>query len=136
MAATTLKIDRITDLLPKFSYWKILRITAWILRFRRNASMKTKGDKIQGLLTTEELDLAKMNWIKKTQKRHASSKKFLDDVERLNLQRDESDCYRCMGRIKGDYPIYLPADDLFTQRMIEYSHCCTLHGGGRGLDLP
>ena len=35
----------------------------------------------------------------------------------------------CMGRVEGDYPAYLPAKDLFSEKIVERAHLKTLHGG-------
>ena len=37
--------------------------------------------------------------------------------------------YVCMGRIDEDYPIYLPTNDVFSEKLIQHSHKKTLHGG-------
>ena len=34
-----------------------------------------------------------------------------------------------MGRISGNYPIYLPRDAEFTEKLVQRIHCETLHGG-------
>ncbi|XP_066921639.1 uncharacterized protein [Clytia hemisphaerica] len=34
-----------------------------------------------------------------------------------------------MGRIDGDYPIYLPTNDVFSEKLIQHAHKKTLHGG-------
>lgn len=129
MATTKEEDSRVLPLLTKFSLWKVLRITAWIRRFIHNCLTSNKSEKMKGPLQTEEIESAKLRWIKQTQSNHENTDKFKEDKERLNLQKDHRDVYRCMGRIEGDYPIYLPSDDLFTQRMIEHSHKRTLHGG-------
>ena len=33
------------------------------------------------------------------------------------------------GRIRGNYPIYLPRDAEFTEKLVQRIHCKTLHGG-------
>ena len=129
MATTKDESNRLSKMLTRFSLLKTLRITAWIKRFLQNCTTSKRSKRINGPLTTEEIDAAKTIWIKRTQYCHKESSKFKGDKERLNLQKDEKGIYLCMGRIEGDYPIYLPSEDLFTQRMIEYSHKRTLHGG-------
>ena len=34
-----------------------------------------------------------------------------------------------MGRLQGDYPIYLPSEGVFTQKLVHNAHYQTLHGG-------
>ena len=45
----------------KYKYWKLLRITAYILRFRRNCCQK---EKIRGPLQIEEIKAAEVHWLK------------------------------------------------------------------------
>ena len=120
--------DRLWTLIDKFSFWKTLRITAWIKRFLKNFRLK-KRQRDKGPLTTEEIKSSKETWIKQVQSNHHQTEKFMKDRETLNLQKNASDMYVCMGRIDGDYPIYLPTNDVFTEKLIQHSHKKTLHGG-------
>lgn len=36
---------------------------------------------------------------------------------------------QCHGRVQGQYPVYLPADSLFTRKLVQRIHAETLHGG-------
>ena len=51
------------------------------------------------------------------------------DGPRLNLQKNEQGLFECRGRIQGDYPIYLPDDDLFSEKLLTSAQENTLHGG-------
>ena len=57
-----------------------------------------------------------------------SKPKFEEDRSRLNL-RPTGGILKCHGRIQGDLPIYLPDNDLYTEKLVEQSHNETLHGG-------
>lgn len=35
----------------------------------------------------------------------------------------------CHSRIQGQYPVYLPAESLFTRKLVQQIHAETLHGG-------
>ena len=56
------------------------------------------------------------------------SPKLEEDRARLNL-RPTGDILKCHGRIQGDFPIYLPDNDLYTEKLVEQSHNETLYGG-------
>jgi hypothetical protein len=44
----------------------------------------------------------------------------------LNLQPNEMGILECRGRIEGEYPIYLPRDCTYTEKMIEQAHLATM----------
>ena len=51
--------DKLDDLVEKFSQWKAIRVTAWIIRFTQNScSKKTKG--LEGPLTADETKKAEL----------------------------------------------------------------------------
>ena len=60
--------DELDTLLEKFSYWEVMRICAWIMRFIRNAR-SAKMRKLTGPLTTEETNKANVFWVKRVQTR-------------------------------------------------------------------
>ena len=51
------------------------------------------------------------------------------DLIQLNVHPDDDKILRCHGRIKGEFPIYLPDDALFIVKLVEHAHLETLHGG-------
>ena len=56
--------DQLEMLLEKFLYWKMVRITAFVMRF----IAKCRGDKMQDvMLTSEEIESAELHWIRKAQ---------------------------------------------------------------------
>ena len=61
------------------------------------------------------------------QSRHEGDAHFQEEKLRLNLQPNDSGLCECRGCVQGDYPLYLPDDELFTQKLVE--HLKTLHGG-------
>ena len=63
------------------------------------------------------------------QSRFVATDKYQKDGPRLNLQKNEQGLLECRGRIQGDYTIYLPDDDLFSEKLVARAHENTLHGG-------
>ena len=55
--------------------------------------------------------------------------KYQKDGPPLNLQKNEQGFFECRGRIQGDYPVYLPDDDLFNEKLVTSAHENTVPGG-------
>ena len=121
--------DQFDEILEKYTYWNTMRLMAWMNRFATNCRAK-KADRIKGPLTTEEIQSQIMWWIKRVQARSESKERFKNEQQRLNLQKNNQGIYKCMGRIQGSYPIYLPSDSLFSEKIVADAHViATLHGG-------
>ena len=118
--------DVFDQLLKKWRLWKTLRICAWISRFIRNVDKR--NDSRKGPLSTAEIQERETWWINRVQARNQDSLKFEEERARLNL-RPTGGILKCHGRIQGDLPIYLPDNDLYTEKLVELSHNETLHGG-------
>ena len=93
--------------LEKHSYWKVMRITAWIARFLSNLRSHPT-ERRRGVLTTEEIQEQVKWWIKKEQLRYDDTEQLEEDKHRLNLEENESGLLVCKGRIQGEYPTYIP----------------------------
>lgn len=120
--------DGLDNLLEKFTYWRTMRICAWIMRFVHNA----RSEKIQrheGPLTTEETNKATIFWVKRVQTRATADKHYEEDRLQLNLQPNQDGVLECRGRIQGHYPVYLPESQRFTEKLVTQVHLGTLHGG-------
>ena len=102
---------------------------AWTNRFATNCRAK-KAERIKAPLTTEEIH-NQIRWlIKGVQGRNENTERFKKEQQRLNLQKNSPGIYECMGRIQGNYPIYLPSDSLFSEKHVADNHvAATLHGG-------
>ena len=107
------------EMAAKYSYWKLLRITAWIRRFKNNVG---GGQKTRGPLVTDELNGAEQQWIKMVQHISPEPPK---DVETI----DDGGITLVKTRVPGYTPILLPQRGEFTRRTIEHFHLATLHGG-------
>ena len=118
--------DDLDNLMEKWDLWKTVRITAWIARFGKNCQTK---EKTTGPLTTDEINAQLEFWIKRAQDRNRGTKNFEEDKLQLNLQINERDIYECRGRVQGDYPIYVPDEDILAEKLVAHAHSETLHGG-------
>ena len=50
--------DEWDALLERSTYWRTMRVTAWVLRFIRNCKARSKSKKMSGPLVTEEITAA------------------------------------------------------------------------------
>ena len=126
LASTVSEPDSIGELMHRFSYKMVIRITGWILRFKRNC---TNREKNYGPLVTEEINAANEIWVKRVQEEVSDDPKFKQHVSQFNLMQDHRGIYVCIGRIQGVYPVYLPMDSKFTEKIVMNAHLTTLHGG-------
>ena len=116
-------------ILSKFGLRKATRFFGWVSRFihhSRNPSKKTDG-----AMTTDEVLAREMFWMQRTQQQAVISEKFVEDKLQLNLQLNADGICVCCGRIQGEYPkqLDLPDSSLFTAKLVQRAHLCTLHGG-------
>ena len=125
MAATVETLDMFDELLPKYEFWKFLRITSWIFRLLNNCRMTKQS----GPLTTSKIEQRKKFWIKREQQRVQHSEKFKINEKQLDLKQNSEGIYVCKGRIQGAYPISLPDESLLSEKIIFVAHNNTLHGG-------
>ena len=124
--AVTEPCEALSNLVEKFQFKKVIRITAWMKRFARNSS---KAEPLRGPLSTEEIRESIDLWIKKTQAEFENDPKFEKHQKQFNLQKNEKGIYICVGRVQGHYPIYLPTYAKFTEILVQNAHLATLHGG-------
>ena len=116
-------IDNIMD---RFPFKKAIRITGWILRFKKNC---TSNGRMSGPLTMEELYEANEMWIKRVQGEATKAPAFEQQLQQLNLRKNDKGIYLCAGCLQGDYPVYLPTDAVYTERLVMNAHLHILHGG-------
>ena len=109
-------------------FWETVRISSWVNRFLQNCRTR-KSERVGGPLTTAETGKQVKWWIKHEQERYSVTEKFLEDQQRLNLQKNEDGIYECRGRIQGCYPMYLPPGVPFSEKMVQGAHILTLHWG-------
>ena len=107
---------------------KMLRVTAWAMRFARLSTGNGKH------LTVTELMAARDMWVKYVQRIH--SKEMENGGKPLGVFRNEDSVMRCAGRfnnaeqpINTKYPILFPKNEWFTTLVIQSYHKRSLHAG-------
>ena len=131
-AVTQINISNLLDVTRFSSYMKLLRVTAYVLRFVKNCKDRCTNRKE---LTAEELDKAEMIWIRDIQAQ--IGQKHLSDVEKhLDIFIDEDKIIRCQGRLKNSclkfetrHPVLLPREHHITSLIIWECHKNVLHNG-------
>lgn len=112
--------ETIDALLHKYaSYWKLLRVTAFVRRFIYNCR---ETEKRKGPLAAEEFKEAERIWITQAQ----ASQELKSDVE---LKKDEEGILRCIGRVPSYRPVFLPRDCKLAALIVQQAHEQMLHGG-------
>ena len=114
------------DIMHRFSFKKAIRITGWMLRFKNNS---LADEEIDGPLTAEEFNAANEIWIRRVQEEATKTSVFEQQMHQLNLKKNDKGIYVCAGRLQGDYPVFLPTDAAYTERLVMNAHLNTLHGG-------
>ena len=115
------------ELVEKYSLRKTLRICAWVQRFLHNC--RTQPDQREsGPLKWKKIQKRDVWWIKKVQNEATNNPETETIKSKLNLQPNESGILDGRGRIDGEYPIYLPRNNTYTQKVVEQAHQNTLHG--------
>jgi len=118
--------DEWEELLSRGTYWRVLRITAWVLRFKANSLAKLRKIKRKsGIICTEELAEAKQHWVERVQRG------IPNGMERpgwKEVKDKETNLLKCTGRIQGYNPVYLE-DGPFTQKLIQHVHAQMKHLG-------
>ena len=127
-AVAIAETDELDTLFEKFSYWKVMRICAWIMRFIRNAR-SARMRKLTGALTTEDTNKANVFWVKRVQARVPLDKYYQEDQLQLNLQPNSEGVLECRGRIQGHYPVYLLDSQRYAEKFVTQAHLTTLHEG-------
>ncbi|CAF1104794.1 unnamed protein product [Didymodactylos carnosus] len=122
------------------SLTKLIRITAWCMRFINRLKQNKVTSKY---LASEELEQSKDVWIKFVQKKYFSSVLLAIErnqrhplTEQLGLWLDKNGILRCGGRLvnaklseNAMFPKLLPKKDYFTTLIIQNYHQKLLHVG-------
>ena len=114
--------DVFEELLECHHLPKVLRIQAQVRRF-------STGRVHSGPVTSEEVRKEKTWWIKRAQNKDSKNPHFVETSRKLNLVKNNEGIYECRGSVQGSFPTYLPADALFTKKLVQRTHVETLHGG-------
>ena len=127
-------IAKVVDIDRQGRLRKLLRVTAWVLRFIQNSkpgSTKTEGE------LSKELIVAENKWIEAVQLDLKRQKDFLSLKKVLGLE-EIGRVLSCVGRLgnsdleaDAQRPIILPKDHIYTNKTIEECHERVLHVGVR-----
>lgn len=111
--------DLFDELLERHDLRRTLRIQAWVQCFTTNRARKRPLTRVK-------------QWrIKRVQSQNVHKPHFEQIKRDFNLLPNTDGKLECHGKIQGvgQYPVYLPADSLFTRKLVERTHTETLHGG-------
>ncbi|XP_024867312.1 uncharacterized protein LOC112451722 [Temnothorax curvispinosus] len=143
------RIDTEPDTLLRFSsLHRLLRVTAWCLRWRRTTSRTNDHgpDDRAPTLTPEELDAAHVLWLRMVQSLHYPEEiravtagrtvPHRSPLAKLSPFLDDHGVLRVGGRLKHAlipdderHPMIAPSESWLTRLLVESCHRRTLHGG-------
>ena len=131
-------IQNLIDISRFNDYLKLLRVTAYVIRFVNN--LKQKVEK-QGLnlqfLQPIDIENAEFEWIRIAQKEFSSIKSYFNQLKiKFGVFFDNQNILRCGGRLQfsdlpenSKNPILLPKQSYFSHLITLFSHLQTKHGG-------
>ena len=128
LAGAVAEEDILNEILEKREFWKAIQIVSWIGWFLYNCKTKDANEET-GPLTTKGTEEQMTKWVRTVQSRSQMTEKFQSDNLSLNLQENHQRMLECRGRIQGDYPVYLPDKELFSEKLVTHAHRTTLRGG-------
>ena len=118
------------------SFTKLIRITAYVIRFIRNLKKKIQGDHLfLNVLRVDEISYAERIWIIDIQKDVYSSERYPQLKKDLRLTTLADNILRCEGRLKNApisydsrFPIFIPKGT-FAKLLVNYYHELVHHNG-------
>ena len=117
---------------------RLIRVTAFVLRFLRNTRSKETKKKLVGPLSNEECESVEILWLKEMQKAVVRSPRFENLKQQLGLYSDDNGLLRCRGRLQSasipfdaKHLILLPVDHHLTVLIIDDCHQRVLHNGAK-----
>ena len=136
----TCQISELIDIERYSSVHRLFRVTALVLKFintlRRRIHPTDTTTDVSENLTQNELDLAKLHWIKDCQSQLQTDKRFESWKRHLDLYQDESGVWRCGGRMSksslslaAQNPVLLNKDHLLTRLIVVQAHQRVYHDG-------
>ena len=134
-----LNLDCIIPLKGFSSLQRLVRVTAYVLRFVSNVKRKNERKELTDEdLKQEEIERARELWIREVQGSVLDDEKFDQVKVSLSLYKDDKGILRCGGRLKkapipfnARFPIFLPRSSHFTNLVINECHLKVLHNGVR-----
>ena len=121
---TAITDDQLDLMMQKWDLRKAIQICSWVAWFVWNSRTKHQ-QRITKPVTTEETTRQVQFWARRSQDRSLNTTKFEEDKLQLKLQKNAAGIFECRGGIQGVYPIYLPDDAVFAERLVMYPHLQT-----------
>ena len=135
---SSINLDKILNI-NKFScHPRLIRITAYVLRFISNIKRRKKKEdlSLKNYVTKEEVKLAEDKWIVSIQNIFKSDLKRYDQLNNSLKFFVENGIIRCRGRLKNSplnydakFPIFLPKEHIYTKLYVKFIHELVLHNG-------
>ena len=137
-------IHRVINIEKFSTYQKLLRVTAFVMRFVRNCRETRRNMRDTGSVTVNQLRSAEIVWLQSCQSRNyhdeiatvKAQKKGPSIVKQLGLFVDSDGLLRCNGRIHNSsldehakFPYLLPPKNYLTNLIIRQAHERQLHAG-------
>ena len=131
-------IENVTDVCRYSSKEKLVRVTAFVLRFAQNCKARIRREgRVTGGLTVEEILSAERSWVQTVQAGLKERTSFSQLVNQLGLVEIEGVLY-CKGRLgasdlllEARHPILLDNKHHYTSLLIEQCHQKVHHSGVR-----
>ena len=127
-ADSAICIGKCIDVERFSSLQKLLRVTAFVLRFIDAAKAK---DRQVGEVTTEETEIALELWIKYEQAGIASDSKFKNMTKQLSLFNDKKGILRLKGRLENSHLSYDAKHPILLNRCSHFTRLIILHAHGK-----
>lgn len=131
--------------ISRFHWISLLRVTAYVYRYRDNCRLKDRSSHSLGPLTANDLRKAEVIWIRSFQRRFLPNElSYLLEskgarpalVSQLDLFLDKDGIIKCKGRLEhaqiitsAKHPILIPKACHLTTLIIQYFHERMLHCG-------
>ncbi|XP_057290228.1 uncharacterized protein LOC130612911 [Hydractinia symbiolongicarpus] len=133
------------------SFKKLVRVTAYVLRFIRRCKEEKKRNEKKTTntllltkrewpedLSVEEIKFAKFKWLKLFQWKVQNNKNFEVEKVKLGLFKDDDGVLRCKGRVQNSplpydtrHPMFLPTQCELLPLIVSDSHRAVGHNGPR-----
>ena len=131
-------IQNLIDISRFNDYLKLLRVTAYVIRFVNNLKQKVEKQSLNlQFLQPIDIENAEFEWIRIAQKEFFSNKSYFNQLKiKFGVFFDNQNILRCGGRIQfsdvpenSKSPILLPKQSHFFHLITLFSHLQTEHDG-------
>ena len=129
-------LSRIIDCSSYSSVQKLLRVTAYVMKFIEAVKKSSDTTERVSILSAEDLHKAELLCIKEAQKVLVSDRSFSRLKTQFGLFRDEDEVWRCGGRLANadisfeeKHPILVPRNHHFALLIVQRVHARVYHHG-------